>query len=76
MEHNETNTTDAPPVTATGQRRRPRVVLGTFWAVISLLLFVAGFHGFWQGIVAGVATAGYSVYLYRGGRYGVWFLPF
>ncbi|OOP59410.1 hypothetical protein BMF89_20455 [Arthrobacter sp. SRS-W-1-2016] len=56
------------------RRRRPRYVLGTFWMILGIASLVAAFtatttgheHGFW----AGPLMIAYSVYLYRGGRWG------
>jgi hypothetical protein len=57
-------------------RRRPRYLLGTFW----LILGVVGFFGAFSAsgspwlFLLGPAMIAYSVYLYRGGRFGfiVW----
>jgi len=51
-------------------------VLGTFWLIIGVLLLVAGFAGSGWGVLLGIAAIAYAIYLYRGGRYGFWFLPF
>jgi hypothetical protein len=51
--------------------RRPRYVLGTFWlilAVFSLIGSISG--GSVVGILVSIALFAYSVYLYRGGRFG------
>jgi uncharacterized membrane protein len=52
------------------------VFLGTFWILVTLLLLVVGFtnpaHA-WGLILVGIATFAYSIYLYRGGRFGFWF---
>jgi len=57
-------------------RRKPRLFLGTFWVVVTLVLLVLGFsspaHN-WGLILLGIATLAYSIYLYRGGRFGFWF---
>lgn len=53
-------------------KRRPRYILGTFWAVVALMCFIAGFSGIWWAILVGLGSTAYSIYLYRGGRYG-WF---
>ena len=56
-------------------QRRPRYFLGTFWLGLAVLAFIAGVKG---GSAALVLLSPlmliYSIYLYRGGRYGfiVW----
>lgn len=55
-------------------RRRPRYVLGTFWMILGIAGLIAAFasktagheNGFW----AGPLMIAYSIYLYRGGRWG------
>jgi hypothetical protein len=56
---------------ATVQRRRPRYVLGTFWLILAAVGIVAGIaDGKFFAVLIGAAMLAYSVYLYRGGRYG------
>ncbi|HEX3680168.1 MAG TPA: hypothetical protein VHU90_10645 [Galbitalea sp.] len=57
----------------TSNKRKPRYVLGTFWIVVAILCFVAGFSGVWWAMLIGLACVAYAIYLYRGGRYGFWF---
>lgn len=65
---------DRPSVTP-DTRRRPRYILGTFWMIVAVLLFFASFSGgHWWLIVFAIAAVAYSIYLYRGGRFGVWFI--
>jgi membrane protein implicated in regulation of membrane protease activity len=55
--------------------RRPRYVLGTFWLILGIIALVASISGGnFFGILLALAMFAYSVYLYRGGRYGffVW----
>jgi len=54
-------------------RRKPRYFLGTFWIVVSLFCFIAGFRGLWWSLLLGLACFAYAVYLYRGGRWGFFF---
>ena len=57
-------------------KRKPRYFLGTFWLAITVLLGAVGFTnpaGAWWCILLAIATFAYSIYLYRGGRYGFWF---
>jgi hypothetical protein len=53
--------------------RKPRWVLGSFWAFWALIGLIATFAGVWWGILFALAAGAYSVYLFRGGRYGFWF---
>jgi len=58
-------------------KRKPRVVLGTFWLVVTALLAWAGFANLasaWWCLLLAIATLAYSIYLYRGGRFGFWFV--
>jgi hypothetical protein len=62
--------------TATGTSKKPRIFLGTFWLAITVLLAAVGFAipaGDCWCILLAIATLAYSIYLYRGGRYGFWF---
>jgi hypothetical protein len=77
-----TNPTDQPTpapanrpssLPATPAKRKPRYVLGTFWIIVAIICFIAGFSGLWWAVLIGLACVGYSIYLYRGGRYGFWF---
>jgi cbb3-type cytochrome oxidase subunit 3 len=52
-------------------RRRPRYVLGTFWLILAFIAVIGGFSdGQFSTVLLGIAMAAYSVYLYRGGRFG------
>jgi hypothetical protein len=52
-------------------RRRPRYALGTFWLILAVLAIIGGFsQGQFSVVLVGIAMAGYSIYLYRGGRFG------
>jgi hypothetical protein len=52
-------------------RRKPRYLLGTFWLVIGVAVFFGGIaQGKPAGIIVGPLLIAYSVYLYRGGRFG------
>ena len=55
----------------TVQRRKPRYVLGTFWLILGAVGLLGGTAG---GKILAVLVGGlmiaYSVYLYRGGRFG------
>jgi hypothetical protein len=56
-------------------RRRPRYILGTFWLILGLFgLFGAFTGGGLKLLLVGPLMIAYSVYLYRGGRFGfiVW----
>jgi hypothetical protein len=56
-------------------RRRPRYILGTFWLLIGVAgLVVAVSEGEAGPLFVGALAFLYSVYLYRGGRFGfiVW----
>jgi hypothetical protein len=69
-------TPNAQPATinsAQGVRGRPRYFLGTFWVVVSLFCFIAGFRGLWWSVLLGLACFAYAIYLYRGGRFGFFF---
>lgn len=55
-------------------KRKPRIMLGTFWLLIAALLIFVGFSGTWWIALLGIATFAYSIYLYRGGRFGFWFI--
>ena len=64
-----------PSALRTQRPRKPRIVLGTFWLFVAIGLVVVGITGgnAWP-VVLGVASVAYSIYLYRGGRYGFWFI--
>ena len=52
-------------------RRRPRYILGTFWLALSILMLIAGISDGSAGpVLVSIALFAYSVYLYRGGRFG------
>jgi hypothetical protein len=53
-------------------RRRPRYVLGTFWLILGLIGFFSAFtaSGSLSMLLIGPLMIAYSVYLYRGGRFG------
>lgn len=73
---NPSDATDTPPPPSQESRRKPRVFLGTFWMLVTLVLVVVGFSNparSWGLILLGIATLAYSIYLYRGGRFGFWF---
>lgn len=76
MSLDDTRTPEQPPTVPVTPRRRPRIALGTFWLLLSVLCFAAGFGGVGWGFLLGIVLLAYAVYLYRGGRYGFWFLPF
>jgi 1,4-dihydroxy-2-naphthoate octaprenyltransferase len=67
------NPRDGRPSALPVTKRRPRYVLGTFWLIVAVICFVAGFSGLWWAILIGLACVAYAIYLYRGGRYGFWF---
>jgi hypothetical protein len=53
-------------------RRRPRYILGTFWLILGLVGFFSAFTAggsLWMLLIGPLMIA-YSVYLYRGGRFG------
>ena len=51
--------------------RRPRYVLGTFWLILGLLALIGSISGGnVVGVLVSLALLAYSVYLYRGGRFG------
>jgi hypothetical protein len=53
-------------------RRKPRYVLGTFWMLLGLSGIIGGIGaGNLASVLVGVLAALYSVYLYRGGRFGL-----
>jgi hypothetical protein len=54
-------------------RRKPRYVLGTFWIIVAMVCFAAGFGGLWWAFLLGLACIAYAIYLYRGGRWGFFF---
>lgn len=57
---------------STANGRKPRYVLGTFWLVLGLLAIIGGASsGKASAVLLGIAMIGYSVYLYRGGRFGI-----
>lgn len=68
-------TTSRPSAVPAAPVRRPRWILGTFWALWAVLFFIAGVAGpaKWL-ILVSIALGAYSVYLYRGGRYGWFFI--
>ncbi len=52
-------------------RRRPRYLLGTFWLALGVLTFIGAIsQGKPIGFLVSPALIAYSVYLYRGGRFG------
>lgn len=65
--------TPRPSAMPVASRPRPRYFLGTFWAVVALICLIAGFSGLWWAVLLAIAAGAYSVYLYRGGKYGFWF---
>lgn len=51
--------------------RKPRYVLGTFWLILALAAIGGAFTtGKPVSFIVGIAMGAYSVYLYRGGRFG------
>jgi hypothetical protein len=57
---------------STSGARKPRYVLGTFWLILGLLAIIGGVSGGKaSALLVGLAMIGYSVYLYRGGRFGL-----
>ena len=53
-------------------RRRPRYILGTFWLILGTFGFFGAFTesgSLWM-LLLGPMMIAYSVYLYRGGRFG------
>jgi hypothetical protein len=57
---------------STSGARKPRYVLGTFWLVLGVLAIIGGVSGGKaSALLVGLAMIGYSVYLYRGGRFGL-----
>lgn len=54
-------------------RRRPRLLLGTFWllAGIAVIFYAFSAEGSAWGLLGGPLLIAYAVYLYRGGRHGV-----
>lgn len=73
---NDSERTARPSAVPSAPKRKSRRALGTFWLIIGALLLVAGFAGSGWGVPLGIAAIAYAIYLYRGGRYGFWFLPF
>jgi 1,4-dihydroxy-2-naphthoate octaprenyltransferase len=73
---NDSERTARPSAMPSTQAKKPRRALGTFWLIIGVLLLVAGFTGNGWCVLLGIAAIAYAIYLYRGGRYGFWFLPF
>jgi 1,4-dihydroxy-2-naphthoate octaprenyltransferase len=61
------------PSALPSNKRKPRYVLGTFWIVVAIVCFIAGFSGLWWALLIGIACVAYAIYLYRGGRFGFWF---
>jgi hypothetical protein len=56
---------------STAGARKPRYILGTFWLILGVLALVGGVSsGKATALLLGIAMIGYSVYLYRGGRFG------
>lgn len=75
---NPQDLSDAPPPLPPAQtlRRKPRVFLGTFWILVTFVFLGVGFANpadAWALILLGIATFAYSIYLYRGGRFGCLF---
>jgi hypothetical protein len=57
---------------STSSARKPRYILGTFWLILGLLAIIGGVSGGKaSALIIGLAMIGYSVYLYRGGRFGL-----
>jgi hypothetical protein len=57
---------------STSGTRKPRYLLGTFWLVLGVLAIIGGVSGGKaSALLVGLAMIGYSVYLYRGGRFGL-----
>jgi len=55
----------------TTTRRKPRYLLGTFWLILSGLALYAGATGAGVAVLfLGLLMLAYSIYLYRGGRFG------
>jgi len=52
-------------------RRKPRYILGTFWLVVSVCALIGGVGDRSAGpILVSPLLLAYSIYLYRGGRFG------
>jgi hypothetical protein len=53
-------------------RRKPRYVLGTFWLLLGVAGVVGGIaKGNIGPVLVGFLAVAYSIYLYRGGRFGI-----
>lgn len=65
--------TPTRPSAMPSTKRKPRYVLGTFWIIVAVGCFIAGFAGLWWAFLIALAAVAYAIYLYRGGRYGFWF---
>lgn len=53
-------------------RRKPRYVLGTFWLLLTVVAFVSGVSGGGAApLLLSPLLLLYSIYLYRGGRWGL-----
>lgn len=64
------------PRNAQVQRRRPHYIAGSFWALITLGAIFYTFSsapGHLNGIWIGLITLTYTIYLYRGGRWVIFF---
>jgi hypothetical protein len=56
----------------TVSRRKPRYILGTFWLILAVAAIIGGISGGKVTVIlVGLAILAYSVYLYRGGRFGL-----
>lgn len=53
-------------------RPRKHYVTAVFWLAVAALLLWAGFAGVWWGILLGLLSLGYSIYLFAGGRHAFW----
>ena len=77
-EHDQTRTTrQTPAALPTRRKGRPHYILGTLWLIFGLICLVVAFtshtagaqNGFW----AGPLLIAYAIYLYRGGRWVIFF---
>ncbi len=55
------------------QRRKPRYAAATFYLVLTVALFVFGVSGNPQSLIGAAVVGLYTVYLFRGGRFVLFF---
>lgn len=60
----------SPP---SAQRPRPHYIAGTFWAIIAFAALVAAVQGQPASLLVTLLAGAYSTYLYRGGRWVIFF---